>query len=250
MRSATQESPRCPALAALGFATYRAAGRTLYLRNDLLSEAEEILTLIAEAERIGAGAGNRRSGFRIELRQTPLFVRRSRRGGWMRLLNRDLYLGKRPRPARELALASEAMRRAIPIAEPLGALIEPIIPGIYRGAMITRALSGMTLWEFLQTDDDPRVRTHILELARQAVDTMHRRGLFHADLNLHNLFVTQSGESFAVVILDLDKARFFPAALPINLRRRNLHRLIRSARKLDPHRRLLTAAALAILTGE
>jgi hypothetical protein len=254
MRPAAQEATRHAPLAALGFATFRAPGRTLYLRSDLLDSAEQILALMDEAE-CGTGVGNRRSGFRIELPQTTLgktalFVRRSRRGGWVRLLNRDLYFGLRPRPERELALAVEAARRAVPIAQPLGALIEPVGPAIYRGAMITRALAGMTLWEFLRTDDDPRVRAHILGLARQAIDTMHRRGLFHADLNLHNLFLTQSGESFAVAILDLDKAQLFPAALSPSLRLRNLHRLIRSARKLDPHRKLLTPEALAILTGE
>ena len=31
----------------------------------------------------------------------------------------------------------------------------------------------MTLWEFVQTDDDPTVRQHVLEQARAAIDTMH-----------------------------------------------------------------------------
>ncbi|MGH7001336.1 MAG: lipopolysaccharide kinase InaA family protein, partial [Stellaceae bacterium] len=120
---------------------------------------------------------------------------------------------------------------------------------IYRGAVLTRALAGMTLWEFLQTDDDARVRAHVLELARRAIDTMHRGGLFHADLNLHNLFVTPAGDSFAVVILDLDKARLFPAAISARQRGQNLQRLMRSAHRLDPAGALFSPAALAILTG-
>jgi 3-deoxy-D-manno-octulosonic acid kinase len=251
VQAAPTRSQRRSSLGALGFATFRAYGQTLYLRKDLLSEAGSLLTLIAESERAGDGAGNRGSGFRVELnRNTGLFVRRARRGGWIRPLNRDLYFGLRPRPLHELAIAAEAARRAIPIAEPIGALVEPLAPAIYRGAMITRALTGMTLWEFLQTDDDPRVRAHVLALARRAIETMHRGGLFHADLNLHNLFVTQSGESFVVVILDLDKAWLSSAALPVNGRRRNMRRLIRSAHKLDPAGRLLTPAALSILTGD
>ena len=92
----------------------------------------------------------------------------------------------------------------------------------------------MTLWEFLKTDDDPTVRSHVLGQARAAIDTMHKQGLFHADLNLHNLLVTQARESFTVIIIDLDKARLYDAPLPAAMRRANMARLMRSARKLFP----------------
>jgi hypothetical protein len=107
----------------------------------------------------------------------------------------------------------------------------------------------MTLWEFLSTDDDPLVRAHVLTQARHAIERIHQGGLFHADLNLHNLFVTHSGESFTVVILDLDKARLYPGPLPVRLRQDNFHRLLRSARKPDPAGRLLDAAGLDVLVG-
>jgi tRNA A-37 threonylcarbamoyl transferase component Bud32 len=107
----------------------------------------------------------------------------------------------------------------------------------------------MTLWEFLKTDDDPTVRSHVLGQARAAIDTMHKQGLFHADLNLHNILVTQARESFTVIIIDLDKARLYDAPLPAAMRRANAARLVRSARKLDPSGRFIDAAALAILQG-
>jgi 3-deoxy-D-manno-octulosonic acid kinase len=253
MRTAGQAArhSRARALAAPGFTTIRAPHGVLYLRNDLALEAPSILKRLGEVDRASdAGAGNRRGGFRLDInRQLTLFVRRARRGGVMRLLNRDIYFGWRPRPLRELATAAEAMRRAIPIAEPLGALIEPLALGFYRGAMITRALAGMTLWEFLQTDDDAYVRSHVLEQARRAISTMHRGGLFHADLNLHNLLVTRLGESFAIAILDLDQARLYPPPLKPKLCWQNLRRLVRSARKLDPDARVLSPQALHVLTG-
>ena len=105
----------------------------------------------------------------------------------------------------------------------------------------------MTLWEFLKTDDDPIVRGHVLRQARSAIDTMHNQGLFHADLNLHNLLVTQARESFTVIIIDLDKSRLFDAPLSAAMRRANAARLVRSARKLDPSGRSIDAAALSIL---
>ncbi|HXR25722.1 MAG TPA: lipopolysaccharide kinase InaA family protein [Candidatus Binataceae bacterium] len=233
------------------FVPIRAGRRILYLRDDLVADAPLILARIDELGRNSrAGAGIRQSGFALAIgNRLNLFFRRSRRGGLLRLINRDIYFGRQARPLRELAIAAEAARRGLPVAEPLGALIEPLAPAVYRGAMLTRTLNGMTLWEFIRTDDDPVVRTHVLEQARHAIERIHQGGLCHADLNLHNLFVARAGESFTVVILDLDEARLYPGPLPPHLRQRNLRRLARSARKLDPARRLLDDAALNLLIG-
>jgi RIO-like serine/threonine protein kinase len=135
----------------------------------------------------------------------------------------------------------------VPVADPVGAMVTWVAPFAYRGFFLTRAISGMTLWELLRSDDDISVRFHVLEQARLAIETMHARGLFHADLNLHNLFVTKAGESFAVVVLDLDKARLFEPPLPTALRRKNADRLLRSVRKLDPSGKYFDSRALRIL---
>jgi hypothetical protein len=129
------------------------------------------------------------------------------------------------------------------VAEPMGAMVEWIGPMIYRGFFLTRAMAGMTLWEFIRTDDDPSVRGYVLDQARDVIETMHQRGLYHADLNLHNLFVTSVAESFSVILLDLDKARLYSPPLPKNLRGANFKRLARSARKLDPVGRYLDSAS-------
>jgi len=78
---------------------------------------------------------------------------------------------------------------------------------------------------------------------------MHDAGVMHADLNLHNLFVGNSGERMTVVILDLDKAQLFNGAVPPAHRRANFARLARSARKLDPDSRYLDKKSRAILTA-
>jgi 3-deoxy-D-manno-octulosonic acid kinase len=197
------------------------------------------------------GAGNRSSGFVVKLEDgMELFARVNRRGGLIRLVLKDHYVGIRPRPVRELAITAEARRRGIPVAEPVGAIVEWVLPIVYRSILLTHAMAGMTIWDFLRTDDDARVRAHVIEQARQSLETMHRLGLFHADLNLHNLFVTQSRESFAVAILDLDKARLFEGPVSPGMRMRNFARLRQSARKLDPHQRYLDSHALELLTGK
>ncbi len=225
--------------------------RVLYIRRDLAPRATAIFAALAQLDPAAApGAGNRRSGFPLPLDGGPaLFTRWGRRGGLMRFVNPDIYFGAGARPLRELAIANEARLRGIPIAEPLGVVIEAVAPGFYRSAFITRALTGMTLWEFLRADDDAMVRAHVVELARRAIDTMHDAGVLHADLNLHNLFVSNSGERMTTLILDLDKAHLFDGAVPIARRRANFARLARSALKLDPGYRYLDRKSRAILTA-
>jgi hypothetical protein len=245
--------PPAHAAASREFSRISAGPYQLYLRADLAPHAAVLAAALGDlgAASSGAsdrGAGNRGSGFRLALPGGPeLFVRRARRGGAMRLLLDDLYFGLHPRPLSELLVTAEAARRGVPLAEPMGAAIRWVAPALYRGFFITRAAPGMTLWEFLRTDDDPSVRAHVLERAREAIETMLREGLHHPDLNLENLFVTPHGESFAVILLDLDKARLHDRPVSAAARRRIAARLMRSAHKLDPRARFLDTAALSIL---
>jgi len=223
--------------------------RVLLIHREILSHAEAILTQLGELPAAGpSAAGNRQSAHQLALEGgPPLVARRARRGGMVRLLLSDTFFGLNPRPLRELRVSAEARRRGIAVAEPMGAMVEWLGPALYRGFFLTRALTGMTLWDFVRTDEDSAVRNHVMLKARAAVATMHNLGLFHADLNLHNLFVTRQDESFAVVILDLDKARLYEGPLPARMRRSNARRLLRSARKLDPEGRYFDTRALSIL---
>jgi 3-deoxy-D-manno-octulosonic acid kinase len=233
------------------FSTLKIGRRELVIHRDIAAHAAQIIQKLAELTSSSeAGAGNRQSAFRMNLAGFELFARRGRRGGMIGSILSDVYVGFTPRPLTELNVTIEAMRRGIPMAEPMGAMVEWIGPAVYRGFFLTRAVRGMTLWEFVKTDDDPTVRNHVLAQARAAIETMHDKGLFHADLNLHNLLVTQARDSFTVVIIDLDKARLFDAPLSPSMRRANAARLRRSARKLDPSGQFLDAAALSILNLE
>jgi hypothetical protein len=234
------------------FSTFKVRRRELVIHRDIASQAAQVMQKLGElTSAVEAGAGNRQSAYRLDLGDgAELFARRGLRGGMIATILSDVYVGITPRPLTELAVTVEAVRRGIPVAEPMGAMIEWLSPVLYRGFFLTRAVRGMTLWEFLKTDDDPTVRTHVLGQARSAIDTMHDKGLFHADLNLHNLLVTQARDSFSVVVIDLDKSRLFDAPLSAAMRRANATRLLRSARKLDPSGKFLDAAALSILSLE
>ncbi|HEY6395492.1 MAG TPA: lipopolysaccharide kinase InaA family protein [Candidatus Binataceae bacterium] len=223
--------------------------QVLVLHREIAPRAAEIIARVGALGRGGeAGAGNRQSGFRFSLApDADLYLRRSRRGGMMRFVLNDLFVGANPRPLAELDIAVRARKRGVPLAEPMGAAVQWTAPMLYRGFFLTRAAPGMTLWEFIRTDDDPTVRAHVLGEANAAIRKMHECGLRHADLNLHNLFVTTAGESFAVIVLDLDKARLYDTALSPAMRASNFARLARSAHKLDPDGRYLDASALSTL---
>ncbi len=224
--------------------------KTAYLHREVAPFAAALLLEIDRTLRSGKkGAGNRESGHPISVDGAPkLFVRRSMRGGMMRVLG-DFYVGFVPRMVYELNLVTEARNRGVSVPEPMGAIVEKVSPAIYRGAVITKAIPGMTMWEFVKVETDPRSLGHVVRMARYSIDTMHEQGLFHDDLNLHNLYVSMAGDGFTVVILDFDKARISSTAVSRSQRKRNLKRLASSIRKLDPHGRYLDDESLKIMTA-
>jgi hypothetical protein len=220
-------------LAELGFRTADFGRRRLYLASEIADHAAAIDSFLRSINRLPQSAlGNRRSAYPVALPGLPpMFVRRNLRGGMMRHLGSELYLGQAPRPLHELAVTAAARKRGLPIVEPIGAGVQWVGPRIYRGWFLTRALQGETLWQVLLARRDPEIRRAAVIESRATIDRLHDGGLYHADLNFHNLFVC-AGEP-RVVVLDLDKARLYPGPLAPRLRDANFRRLARSARRLE-----------------
>ncbi len=175
-----------------------------------------------------AGAG-RGPLFRFPLDDAWGMMRPFRRGGIMRHFLQDGFLFTN-RPRRELLVHAYCHRLGLPVPEPLGASWER--RGIvFRGAFATRELHGQDLLAVLKAT--PNGQEGVLEAAGDAVRAFHEAGVFHADLQLRNLFVGDGGKVF---LLDLDKAVRTDHALPEGSRIRNLLRLRRSFEKngLEP----------------
>jgi len=234
-------------LESLGFAPTSIGRNTMYLHRSISNHAEAISRhplLTGRAK----GTGNRRSAVRLDIAGLPpMFARRSRRGGLMRFVVSDLYAGVMPRPFNELMVTAGAHQQGLPVVEPMGASVEKAGPMLYRGWFLTRAMEGRTLWNLLLSSGAQRIRRSALEQARAAIDRMHDGGLYHADLNFHNLFLCEGEQPPRVIVLDLDRARLYPAALTASLRRANFRRLARSARRLARAGAALTPAECAIL---
>ena len=231
------------------FSTFKIGRRELVIHRDVAAQAAQILQKLGElTSAVEAGAGNRQSAFRMNLADgLELYARKCRRGGLIASILSDVYVGIAPRPLTELAVTIEAMRRGIPVAEPMGAMVEWIGPALYRGFFLTRAVRGMTLWEFVKTDDDPTVRSHVSRAGARRNRYDARQGLFHADLNLHNLLVTQARDSFTVIDHRPRQVAAPRRAVVVRdapRKRRALDALSAQARSV---REILDAAALSIL---
>ena len=171
-------------------------------------------------------------------------VRSYRHGGIFRAVTKGIFFTWPPRPLRELAISEELHHRGVPTVEPCGACVEPLWGPFYRGWFITRELTGARdLWEsvsgslMLGFDN-----AAILRAAADGVRLLHREGVYHGDLNLKNILIRRENKGLKSYIIDFDKATLFLGRLPESIAQRNLKRLRRSARKLDPSGRYISEA--------
>ncbi|HWP56348.1 MAG TPA: lipopolysaccharide kinase InaA family protein [Candidatus Acidoferrales bacterium] len=177
---------------------------------------------------------------------TAVVVRPYHRGGMVRHVTKDIFSSWPPRPFTELAATEQARRRGVLTVEPLAACVERIWGPFYRGWLVTRELTGAKdLWAALheQSYTTPDKKA-LLRAVAASVRRMHRAGICHGDLNLKNILVRREGDEIRAYIIDFDKAELFSGAVPRRKSKRNLARLGRSARKLDPARRWLSAEEL------
>ncbi|HIJ64821.1 MAG TPA: hypothetical protein HPP77_02635 [Candidatus Hydrogenedentes bacterium] len=169
-------------------------------------------------------------------------IRTYRRGGFVRRFVEDAYFLQN-RPLREFQLLVALFDEELPTAEPLGVLWERRGP-FYRGKIATRVLEAVGLCQFLG-DEVEKMGTVPSRFARlgqspfslmtdlgRLVRRMHDLGVYHADLQVHNVLVGAAGDLY---LIDFDKAKRFPALTAVQ-RAQNLFRFRRSLDKngLDP----------------
>lgn len=143
------------------------------------------------------------------------------RGGLMHHFVKDTYLHNRP--WREFGVHHYLETSGFRVPHLLGVAWTRSLLG-YRGAIATEYVAGKTLLEWLKEPhaDTEELMTKVGALIRQ----MHDLGVWHADLQLKNILVSQE-EPW---LLDFDQARR-QSTLPEFMRARNLLRLRRSIYK-------------------
>lgn len=185
-----------------------------------------------------------RGGARVvELNGSPAVVLRPyRRGGLLRRINKDIYLGVRPRPFQELHALEELRRRGVPTIEPLAGGVRWLFSGCYRGVLITREVpEAVNLWHWLRAIP-PVERPRICAAAAAVTRRLHDAGVVHPDLNLQNYLVDRGGDDSEVLIIDCDRVRF--GRVTMHDREAAFQRLYRSAKRLDPGAAIITDECL------
>lgn len=205
-------------------------------------ELSEMTTLLDAARSGSAGgedvASGRGGARRITLRGGKVvYVRKYLRGGAMRLLVRDLYLMRPPRPIREL-VATETARAAgcrVPIVH---AVAVEEVGLFYRGWIVTSAIEGARPYIDVFADADEAGRGVLLQAAGTAIRDLHDAGVYHPDLNGHNLLIDAAGE---VAVIDFDRAT---VGAP------GIHRLAEKGRDRFWRSLLKLTAARGLVPGE
>ena len=177
----------------------------------------------------------------LEHGETAL-IRAYHHGGVFGNMMGKVFFNWPARPFRELAITEEVRRRGVRTVEVLAAGIERIWGPLYRAWIITRELKGaMDLWAackgglFIEKGGE-----RILRPVAESLRALHREGVYHRDLNLKNILVRVEAEGIRAYIIDFDRARLFRGGIPEPFAERNLDRLLRSVRKLDPARTYFT----------
>lgn len=179
-----------------------------------------------EQGKLGQRAGGRGGNWFVDTPRGPCVLRHFHRGGQMARLLADRYLwpggDSATRGFSEFHLLCELRERELPVPEPVAARYRR--RGLfYTADLLTRKLPGITLARRLAegTLDQALGRRLGALLAR-----FHRHGVFHADLNAHNILVDDS----ELHLIDFDRGSIRPHNGA--WREANLARLLRSLRKL------------------
>lgn len=166
-----------------------------------------------------------------------LLIRQYRRGGILRVVNKEKYLSPR-RPLDEIRISCEAAARGVPVANVVGAIFEAR-PPFWLCSLATEEIEdALDLGEYIcwLPATPPREilveKRQIIDATAGAIRKMHDAGLYHADLQVKNILVRRSTTGVEILFVDLDKSTINDS-VPERLRARNLRRLNRSIMKMQ-----------------
>lgn len=159
-----------------------------------------------------AGRGN--TAF-FTLRDEPLVLRHYHRGGLVQRLSKTHYVYTglhRTRAFLEFDLLLYLHKADLPAPRPYACRVLRHGP-FYSASLVTYRLNGKTLAEFMLADEsdfaDQNQSNRVWLNIGQTIARFHTAGVYHADLNAHNIMVDDKG---AVALIDFDRGRL--RALP------------------------------------
>ena len=164
--------------------------------------------------------------------------RHYQRGGRIAVVLGDRYWFsgfERSRAALEFRLLADLRQRGLRVPHPLMARVQR--QGLmYRADLLTAEIDATTSLAALLTQAPDRIPWDSIAAA---IADMHHAGVWHADLNAHNVLVDDRAQAW---IIDFDRAE--TRAPRLVWRESNLERLERSLLKLKANRTLATFDSL------
>ena len=227
-----------------GFERVRRGRASLLVRSEDRDWLVPLLTSVAsacadcESGIIPEGRGGARL---LRVGDEQVVVRSCRRGGLPGRILSDLYFGCTARPFREIQTIELLRRHGVPVVVPLAACVRWVGPGCYRGWVVTRYIPhARTLWSWASDGSMDIAHGVVWRRVGAAIRRLHDAGARHPDLNLRNILLRPGEGGPEVVFVDFDR----PWVAGWRTAAADLARLERSARKLDPGGRRVTAEDL------
>ena len=174
-----------------------------------------------------------------EMSGTRIMIRKYLRGGLVRFVNKDIFLGNQ-RPFNELCIGAEAYARNIPTAETLAAVSIKKTGPFYNAYLITKELPSCSdLPQYLKELSKcshinfSKKKEQVLIKTAETVKIMHDKGFLHADLNMKNILINSLNPE-NIFIIDWDKS-VLKNSLSESEKSSNIIRFCRSMEKLKQH---------------
>ena len=172
-------------------------------------------------------AGGRGTVWFVEHGEHELVLRHYRRGGWLGRWVADSYLGRaaeRSRAMREFVLLQQMHAAGLPVPRPVAARMQRVGFWRYRADLIVLRIAGAQDVATLLASGQALQPAQWQALGA-AVRRLHDFGVYHSDLNCHNLLLDADSCAW---IVDFDKCRMRDGQ---SWKQDNLARLLRSLRK-------------------
>jgi 3-deoxy-D-manno-octulosonic acid kinase len=157
---------------------------------------------------------------------TPVVVRRNRHGGLLGDLTGEYFLFPTRAPL-ELATSLRLAAAGIPTPEIIAYAIYPAVGIFARSDVMTRRLPQGNDFPEAWKSADKTGRDALLTAVAKLLGALTRAGVWHADLNLKNIYIAGWSSDLTAYLLDVDRVTF-PGG---DIEARNLKRLLRSSRK-------------------